>query len=551
MSLQPRSIYVVPEQTARVARAAFPNGTLCLRIYHELGTIFQDQDFADLFPQHGQPAQAPFRLALITILQFLEGLSDRNAAEAVRARIDWKYLLCLELDDPGFDYSVLCEFRARLLEGGAERRLFDKILSLLRERKLVKGRTRQRTDSTYVLASVRELNRVERVIETLRAALNALSAVVPDWVRGHFPIEWVERYGRRAEEYRLPDGEKERTALAEAVGSDGYRLLELIWSEAAPQWLRQVPAIETLRQVWVQNFLRGDGGGEWRRAGNLPPASGCIQSPYDREARYAKKRSTTWLGYKVHLTETCEEETPNLITNIYTAEALINDNDALPKIHRQLCEAGLLPDKHLVDAGYIEAQQLVESQSKYGVELIGPPQGNGRWQQEQGQGFDLAHFHIDWEREKATCPAGKISSSWIPAVDARGNPFINIAFAKADCSQCPSLSQCTKAKSQRRTINIKPQELHEALQKARQREQTEDFKEEYRKRAGIEGTLSQGVRALGMRRSRYVGKAKIHLQHLATAAAINLGRVADWIAGADREQTRRSAFARVMMPLAA
>src|SRR5215831_10296931 len=121
MSLRPITNHIVPELTAQIARAAFPNGSLSIRIYDHLGTIFQDQHFADLFPDRGQPAQAPFRLALITVLQFLEGLSDRQAADAVRGRIDWKYLLCLELDDPGFDHSVLCEFRTRLLEGGAER----------------------------------------------------------------------------------------------------------------------------------------------------------------------------------------------------------------------------------------------------------------------------------------------------------------------------------------------------------------------------------------------------------------------------------------------
>src|SRR5262249_38199330 len=138
MSLKPFSASVVPEQTASVARRAFPKGSLCIRIFDELGTIFQDQDFADLYSQHGQPGPAPFRAALVTVLQFSEGLSDRGAADAVRGRIDWKYLLCLELDDPGFDHSVLCEFRTRLLEGGAERILFDKILSALRDKKLVK-----------------------------------------------------------------------------------------------------------------------------------------------------------------------------------------------------------------------------------------------------------------------------------------------------------------------------------------------------------------------------------------------------------------------------
>jgi transposase len=153
MSLHPVSSYRVPELTARVARAAFPKGTLCLRLYDELGTIFTDHDFAELFAQRGQPAEAPFRLALITVLQFLEGLSDRQAADAVRARIDWKYLLCLDLDDPGCDYSILCEFRARLLAGGAEHKLFDLVVDRLREHRLLKARTRQRTDSTYVLAA--------------------------------------------------------------------------------------------------------------------------------------------------------------------------------------------------------------------------------------------------------------------------------------------------------------------------------------------------------------------------------------------------------------
>ena len=551
MSLQPHSTYLVPERTARVARAAFPKGTLCLRIYSELGTIFQDQDFVDLFPRRGQPAQAPFRLALVTVLQFLEGLSDRQAAEAVRARIDWKYLLCLELDDPGFDYSVLCEFRARLLEGGGESRLFDKILALLRERKLVKARTRQRTDSTHVLAAVRDLNRLERVVETLRSALNVLATVEPDWVRANIPSEWVDRYGQRAEENRLPAGEKEREEFAELVGRDGYALLDAIWSVDAPEWLRSVPAVETLRQVWVQSFQLTEGTVNWRQKDNIPPSALRISSPYDTQARYAHKRSTTWVGYKVHLTETCDEECPSIITNVHTEEATINDNDALPEIHQGLSDAELLPDKHLVDAGYVEATQLVESRRRYGMELIGPVQGNGRWQHEQGTGFDISYFVIDWERKEAICPAGKRSAPLKPMVDGRGNDILHAIFRKADCSPCPSLSQCTKSKTKRRTINIKPQALHEALQQARKREQTAEFKEEYRKRAGIEGTISQGVRAFGMRRTRYIGIAKTHLQQLATAAAINIERVADWIAGVSREKTRRSAFARVMMPLAA
>src|SRR5262245_23689467 len=172
MSLQPTQTYIVAERTARVAKAAFPKGALCLQLYDRLGTIFQDQDFAELFPRRGQPAAAPFRLALVTVLQFVEGLSDRAAADAVRGRLDWKYLLCLELDDSGFDHSVLCEFRARLLASSEEGRLLEHLLGVLRVHKLVKAWGRDRTDSTDVVAAIRTMNRLERVIETLRAALN-------------------------------------------------------------------------------------------------------------------------------------------------------------------------------------------------------------------------------------------------------------------------------------------------------------------------------------------------------------------------------------------
>jgi transposase len=551
MSLKPFSACVVPEQTASVARRAFPEGSLCIRIFDELGTIFQDQDYADLYSQHGQPGQPPFRLALVTVLQFIEGLSDRGAADAVRGRIDWKYLLCLELDDPGFDHSVLCEFRARLLEGGAERILFDKILSALRDKKLVKSRTRQRTDSTHVLAAVRDLNRLERVGETLHATLNVLAVAAPEWVSANVPSEWVDRYGKRVDEWRLPEKAKDRGAYAQMTGNDGATLLDALWSEAASAWMRSLPAVETLRRMWVEQFMFVDGVAQLRPAEFLAPSSARIHSPYDTQARFASKRSTKWLGYKVHLTETYGEETPNIITNVQTEEATVNDNYSLPEIHERLSKSELLPDKHVVDGGYIEASNLVESRRDYDIDLIGPAQNNGRWQQVQGNGFDISNFQVDWDREKVICPAGRESSSWKPMVDRRGNDIFHVQFARSDCKACPHLSQCTSAKGQRRTLNIKPKELYEALRQTRLRENAEEFKKEYRNRAGIEGTISQGVRAFGLRRSRYIGKSKTRLQHLATAAAINLERVSDWLAGISREQTRRSAFARVMRPLTA
>jgi len=193
----------------------------------------------------------------------------------------------------------------------------------------------------------------------------------------------------------------------------------------------------------------------------------------------------------------------------------------------------------------------VESRREYDIDLIGPAQSNGRWQQVQGNGFDISNFQVDWDREKVICPAGRESSSWKQMVDGRGNDFIHVQFARSDCSVCPHLTQCTRSKGRIRTVNIKPKDLHEVLQQTRQREKTKEFKEEYSRRAGVEGTISQGVRAFGLRKSRYIGIGKTRLQHFATAAAINLERVSDWLAGIGREKTRRSAFARVMQPLTA
>lgn len=207
-----------------------------VRLCDEIGTIFDDPMFAPWVPTRGQPAESPWRLALITVMQFVERLSDRQAAEAVRARIDWKYALSLELTDPGGDASVLCEFRARLVKGAAGPVLLEAMLSRLKERGLLKVRGQQRTDSTHVLAAIRTLNRLESVGETLRAALNGVATVAPDWLTGVAAPEWFERYAIRVEEYRLPKGEVARTALGEQIGTDGHALLAAIYAPTAPAW---------------------------------------------------------------------------------------------------------------------------------------------------------------------------------------------------------------------------------------------------------------------------------------------------------------------------
>lgn len=538
---------VIPEETARIARAAFPKGNPYLRMRDELGPIYNNQQFTSLFSNLGQPAEDPARLALTTIMQFAEGLSDRQAAEAVRGRIDWKYALALELIDPGFDASILSEFRDRLIAGSSEMLLFETMLNHLRERKLLKPRGRQRTDSTHVLAAIHVLNRLECVGETLRHALNTLAVVAPEWLRAQVPAVWFDRYSRRFEEYRLPPGRPERYALAEQIGTDGRHLLTAIYDPLAPGWLREVPAVQILRQVWVQQFYAAgpDQLMRWRVAEDLPPAPLLISSPYDPEARYSKKRETEWTGYKVHLTETCDDDLPHLLTDVLTTPATTSDFEATPTIQANLVARDLPPGEHIVDGGYITAEHLVSSQQDYGINLLGPAPEDHSWQAKTNDGFAAAQFVIDWQTHSATCPQGKTSTSWMPRQDHNDHPTIQIKFAKTDCLACAQRSNCTHSATQPRLIMIRAQDQYEALQAARQRQTTETFRTQYNSRAGVEGTISQGTRAGDLRRSRYIGLVKTKLHHLLLATGINLLRVCNWLADVPLSRTRCSAFARL------
>jgi transposase len=320
MSLKPQGIAPIPETTARFAHAAFPKGNAIMRLRDALGPIYADEQFTALFPEDGQPALSPGLLALVTVLQFAEGLADRQAANAVRARIDWKYALALELNDPGFDASVLSEFRSRLIAGRAEMLLFETLLALLREQHLLKARGKQRTDSTHVMAAIAMLNRLECVGETIRHALTILATVAPDWLEEWVPSVWFERYADRFEEYRLPAKREDRYALAEQIGADGRQLLHRIDAETALAWLGEIPAVQILRRVWIQQFYASELSEpvRWRIAEDLPPAPQLSSSPYDPDARWSRKRDTSWVGYKVHLTETCDDDLPHVITNVET-----------------------------------------------------------------------------------------------------------------------------------------------------------------------------------------------------------------------------------------
>lgn len=545
MCLHPASIDPVPEQTAPVAHTAFRKGNIYLQMRDELGTLYSDDDFAALYPRRGQPAQTPWRLALITVMQFVENLSDRQAAEALRARIDWKYALSLELTDDGFDFSVLCQFRERLIAGKADQLLLDRMLEHFKAKQLLKARGQQRTDRTHVLAAIRVMNRLELVTETLRATLHDLAIVAPEWLRCVAAAEWHTRYDLRAEQMRLPKGEKARQDYAETLGRDGWPLMTVL--EQQKPDLKTHPSVQTLRQVWERHYARSETGElSWRRDAELARAATVLESPYETEARHSNKREISWTGYKVHVSETCEADLPHLITSVCSTVATTQDVSCTEDIHKALQTKALLPERHRVDAGYVDAVLLVTSQEDYAVDLFGPPRGAKGWQVREG-GYDPSQFTLDWEKEQVVCPEGKVSRSWrFYDNPPSGDPLVKVRFGREDCAQCPSRARCVRSSvGGPRSLGFPPRAHYEALHHAREHLASEVGAAVYKKRAGVEGTLSQGVRRSDLRHCRYRGLVKTNLQHVATAAALNIVRTVEYLAGKPVAKTRTSRFARL------
>ena len=552
MTMAPRQAQGIPNDTVELVRAVYPEGNEYIRLRDELGEVFRDEQFADLYVAQGQAALAPAVLAWVTVLQFKEGWSDREAANAVRGRIDVKYLLGLELRHQGFHHSALGAFRARLVENSAEARLLDELLAVCRARGFVKAGGRQRTDSTPVVAAVQTLNRLECVHETLRLALEQVAELEPEWLQAQVPVEWYEWYGRRLDASQMAKSAAEQARWQVRIGESGRQLLLAVQDVRTPAYLRQLPALRLLQCVWIQQYWVQKGRIQWRsEEQGLPPSDRSIQSPHDPEARFRTKRATKWTGYMAHLTETCDDELPHLVVNVETTPATTGDADMTPVIHAHLADKDLLPGKHYADSAYHSAANLAAS-SRQGVDLIGPAPVDTSWQARRQTGFDVASFDIDWDAQVVTCPEGKRSCTWCEST-SKTRSSIRVSFARHDCAACPRRTDCVqrpdrigKPVSKPRRLQLHPQAEHLALAAARQRQQTPEFRQDYCRRAGIEGTISQDVRTCDARYSRYIGLAKTHLQQIAAAVALNCARLADWFLPIARpKKTRLSHFARL------
>src|SRR5438874_1259633 len=316
-----------------------------------------------------------------------------------------------------------------------------------------------------------------------------------------------------------------------------------------------MPKSRTLASlVWNQHFEQVDGRVRGPDGPSVANAERVV-SPYETDARESCKRETEWVGYKVHLTETCgEEDAVHLIVQAQITTATEQDIEETMPFLDDLQARDLVPEVRLVDSGYVSGEVLAKH-AELGIELVGPLKQEGGWQHETGYG--LSAFQVDWQKQQVRCPQGHLSQNWCPGRHNRGEEVIRVSFSAVTCQACPVKELCTKREKHKgRILTLSPQRVHEARERRRTEQRTPAFQERYALRSGIEGSLSEGVRSHGLRRARYRGQSKTQLQATAIAAAINLVRIRQMLQRiqlglSPRSKRPQSPFARLRSRLAA
>lgn len=525
----------VPQSTQLAARGLLKKKkkrNLYVSLHDELDAIFSDEDFAELFSHKGQPALAPWRIVLLLIVQYLEDLSDRAMMEQLEARIDLKYLLELEIDADAPAHSVLCKFRERLVAGDMVDRLLERLLEHLAAKGVKKDHRRLRTDATAIHSAARQLNRLELCHEALHQALLAIvdaDEEAETWLRERMPVAWLERYAYSLGSFEGWHSDDDAATQLQQIAEDGMQLLTWLNEANAPKL--QAKYLMAMRLVWIQQFALQDEQVVVREQADLPPCSQRITTFHDLEARFASHgKGKEWHGYRLHVTEKLsnDPQTPQLIVHVATTVATTPDKVAFVDI------LSALPDHeiHLVDTGYTTLENAERAQNRQ-IDLVGRMQVPGH------KLLDQSLFVIDWERQQVTCPQGEVSTKWT-RTPRHGQMCNQVYFDKSACAPCPLRSACTTSKTRGRSLRFFDEDRHKLLQHLRQRQKTQAFKDVYRQRAGIEGTISQLVRGTHLRVSRYIGLAKTHLHNTLAAVAVNLTRWFRSTLAVERAQRRKS-----------
>jgi len=467
---------------------------------------------------NGRPAVDPVLLAGVTLLQFMEKVADRLAAEQVVYHLGWKYALDLELSEGGFHPTVLVYFRDRLEEKKAERLIFDEILKLLIETGLVKRKGKQRLDSTHVLGYVKEMSRLECAVETVRLGLEALAGEVSVGERPEFWDRFWALYVQSKLDWRL--SKADRQSRYRQCGQEIRELLE--WIDTKQAKLSELEAVKLLRRVFSEQFELVEG--KFQPTQRRPPRS--VQNPHDPDAHYANKGKKQWVGYKVHVVESVDsnepakrkgEPTEQFITEILTTEAALDEMAGLAEaLKREQHYHEIKPQAMYADGGYVTEKTLTEAEQS-GMELLGPTRPDPH----KGP-YNADAFQVDIDRRHAICPQGKNSTQWSHIQDAyMGTEYYRIEWA-SQCDRCPVQKKCTRAKNGRRILVVGPR--HDLVEKRRKEMREPDYSKSMHPRNGIEGTHSELVRGHGLRQTKYRGLSRVSLSHSLMGAACNVKR---------------------------
>jgi hypothetical protein len=467
---------------------------------------------------NGRPAIDPVLLCAVTLLQFMEKVSDRRAAEQVAYHLGWKYALDLELPYQGFHPTVLVYFRDRLEENQATRVIFDGIVDLLIELGLIKRGGKQRIDSTHILGYVKEMSRLECAAETMRLAMEELAGIGVKRRPEFWDRLWV-LYVQSEVDWRL--SKTERQSRYRQCGQDIKELLE--WIDQRRAEFDTIESIKLLRRVFGEQFEIVQGAIQARQT----RPSQAVQNPHDPDAHYGNKGTKQWIGYKVHVVESVDPDQPgktkaepseHFITEIVTTEAAQNEVAGLAEaLKRQQEQHQIKPEAMYADAGYVTESTLARARGN-AMELLGPTRPDPH----KGA-YNADAFVVDVQNERAVCPQGKTSTQCSHIKDGyMGSEYYRLEWG-SQCDDCPVQKQCTRAKSGRRMLVVGLR--HDLIQERRREMKADNFSRSMYPRNGIEGTHSELVRGHGLRRTKYRGFNRVALSHYLIGAACNVKRL--------------------------
>ena len=499
--------------------AGIPDDDWCRLFFEHVYCGFDDADFACMYEEGGRYPISPSLLASITILQYMFKISDRVAVDNTVRRRDWRIALGRNDQWDGFDPSVLCNFRKRLIAHGMERELFETVLDRLRELRLLSKRRRLRVDATHLVADVAVLSRVDSIREAIRIVVCGLHRMKPTLERRPEFARLLDVYGQEVwlGQSKGSDGELTQLAL------DGQALLEICGG-------RPVKGKEVLAKMLQENFVFPEDGPPEPLDKDQRPDD-RILTPHEPDARAGKKGDKIWTGDKVHFVETADEDQPNFIVDVMSTDPRVEDSTVLEQVAQRA--KFIVPDAEqlLADGGYASATNT-RRVAAAGIDLVAPPRGSNS----HGR-LPVSEFNLDFERRIATCPAGHDSTYWRP----NGRQF-SIRFDAGTCAACPLRSECTTS-PRGRSLGISID--YQQLTIDRERAATDEFKDLYKKRASIEATISHLVRDCGLRRSRYRSGPKRALHAIFAATALNVRRLLHWLPTVDAPQDADSgAFSR-------